>query len=351
MTLENPLIQVQSDAGAAFCAIGGRRIAERFGDSGDEYVLLDTGVGLHDRSYRGLLEVTGRDRARWLENLTTNRVAELSVGQTQYMFACNVKGRIVFDLLAMVGEDSILLDVDRRWVDTAMRHLNKYVVTEDVVLADRSDAFHRLALVGAGWEGLVNNEPTELTFGPSRVAGREMIVLAHRFAGMSAAEIFPPAADVAGVWSSLCGDGARPVGLAVVQVRRIEAGIPWPVQDIDDQVLPGETGQLKRAISFDKGCYLGQEVVERMRAHGSLARKLVGVRATDGQSFPSGSTLVLDDETLGRVTSSCLSPAADAHIGLGYVRTAHATPGTELVARWDDGQSQVCVAALPFVPA
>jgi folate-binding protein YgfZ len=175
------------------------------------------------------------------------------------------------------------------------------------------------------------------------------LVVRHDFAGVFGAELYIDAADAEAVWNRLLEIG-RPVGLrsvghSAVEALRIEAGLPASVQDIDEEVLPAETQQLERAVSYKKGCYLGQEVVERMRSHQVLARKLVGFRL----SGPASSQQVLRaaGSEAGRITSVCESPAAAGWIGLGYVKLQHAGVGTVLRAGSDSG-AEAIVHNLPF---
>ncbi len=130
---------------------------------------------------------------------------------------------------------------------------------------------------------------------------------------------------------------------------RIEAGLPWPFREITDEYLPAETRQLDRAVSFTKGCYLGQEVVERMRSREVVARQLVGVELEGSLVPPVGAVLKADgDKPVGQITSACRSVARRGVIGLGYVKTAHAAVGTCLTVSWEDRSARATVAELPF---
>ena len=136
------------EQGAELIDVGPARVPAHFGDVRAEYDAATKGVSLHDRSYRGLIEITGGDRAAWLHNLTTNDIKSLKPGQGRYAFALNIKGRVLFDGNVLALPESLLLDIDRRWVGPAVEHLGKYIIMEDVQLADRSADFARLALVG-----------------------------------------------------------------------------------------------------------------------------------------------------------------------------------------------------------
>jgi folate-binding protein YgfZ len=133
-----------------------------------------------------------------------------------------------------------------------------------------------------------------------------------------------------------------------VEILRIEAGIPASVADIDGDVLPPETLQIERGISYRKGCYLGQEVIERMRSHGVISRKLVGIRL-EGDVLPARDASVLHDEQpVGRVTSACRSEAVKAVLALGYVKSARAAPGTPVIVQDGPRRAPGEIVALPL---
>ena len=328
----------------------------------EEYATLQEGAALIDRSYRGLLEITGADRASWLHNLTTNQVQALQQRQGNYAFVLNLKGRILFDVNILVDETRLWLDIDREFLDLARRHLDKYTITEDVTIRDRSDDFVRLGLAGqhaaavlaetgtAQASAMAVLDSTELAW-----SGTKMIMFRNDFCGTQAFELFVPADKAVEFWKMLTDrstpSGVTPVGDDAVEIRRIEAGIPRSGREINQDVLPAETDQLQRAVSFNKGCYLGQEVVERMRSRDVVARQLVGLRI-DGSLVPPCGAALQDQEgkSVGILTSTCRSIALGCPIGLGYVKSVAGKAGSALRVVWDNTAADTVVAALPFVP-
>jgi folate-binding protein YgfZ len=363
-----------------------------------EYRALDAGPALVDRSDRALLEVTGKDRVTWLHNLATNQVKTLGVGEGNYAFVLNVQGRILLDVNVLVRSDSIWLDLDRGLLDTARKHFTKYTITEDVTVTDRSDEFVRLALagraalevlssLGASNVGAMAQLSQSTIASPLHKGGQRGVlggdhasestiaILRHDFCGPFAVELFVLADRAVEMWTLLTDrHHAIPVGDQAVHIRRIEAGIPWPGHEITSEYLPAETCQLDRAVSYQKGCYLGQEVVERMRSRHVVARQLVGLRleknAMDqypdcgGAGLNAGSPLgttdqstidnrqstigaaVLDSDRkpVGTVTSQCHSIGQNLPIALAYVKTALSPPGTNVTV----AGARATVATLPF---
>ena len=285
--------------------------------------------------------MTWSDRATWLNNLVTNVIRTLEPGQGNYAFALNVKGRILFDLNMLVLADAIWLDVDERWRAKALEHLQRYIIMEDVQLADRSDAFVRVELIGPsaaeiidalGWAGAAGAAP--LASAPVTLVQRNRPAVRDDLGTVPRFDLWIEREELDACVARLLEIG-RPAGLmqvgdAAVETVRIEQGVPAPAQDLDEEVLPAETGQIARAVCYTKGCYLGQEVVERMRSRNVVAQKLVHLALPGPFEVPI--TLKKGDLSAGRVTSACRSPACSAWLGLGYVKAMYATPGTELVS-------------------
>lgn len=311
-----------------------------------EYRAACTHGGFIRRDDRGLLCVTGADRAAWLNNLVTNVVKTLAPGDGNYAFATNVKGRVVFDLNILVLADRLWLDLDRRQIEKAVAHLNRYIITEDAKVEDITAQFQRIAGLGPQAVDLVtrlgfgNLAPmTQLQHVAGQIGGQETRMMRNDFTGLKAAEFFTSQKGLQQVESAAKSAGFIAISPDCLEVLRIEAGIPRSIDDIDEEVVPPETGQIERGINYHKGCYLGQEVIERMRSHGSLARKLVGLRI-EGDSLPPRGTAIqiADNEPraqasgktdVGRITSACWSEALSAVLALGYVKTVYMKDGAQ----------------------
>lgn len=318
-----------------------------------EYVASQAG-GLFEAD-RGLLEAGGPDRAAWLNNLVTNTIKTLQTGEGNHTFALNAKGRVLTDLNMLVLPEAIWIDLPAAAAGQAAAHLERYHITENVTLSNRSTEFGRLVLLGGGGfevaEALgVSQVRAMAQLGSTGVplAGKHRLGVRNDAWGLPAFELFVEASDLAICRERLLEIG-RPVGLrtvgpAVMEARRIEAGLPRWGAEITPEVLPAETGQLERAVSFHKGCYLGQEIVERMRSRGGLARKLIGLRLASLDGLADPPVLLRNGAEVGRLTSACASPAGVGAVALGMARLTVAQPGTRLTC----GDVEATVAALPF---
>lgn len=303
----------------------GAACAAHFGNSAGEYEAARTGAALFERSDRGRIVVTGRDRKAWLHNLITNAVTTLDDYQGNYAFAVNVQGRILFDLNVLTLLDALWLDIDTAARAAALAHFDRHLFTEDVKPSDATAGDARLGCSGPRTGDLARklgaaNFAALPALACVLLGSGEMLVR-HDFTGQPGFELFVPRAAGPACWDRLVELGARPAGLDALDALRAEAGIPWLGRDLDETVLPPETGQAARGLSYQKGCYLGQEVMERMRAHGALARRLARLRIEDGADVSVPADLVQSGVRVGRITSLVRHPAKRCWVGLGYLRT------------------------------
>ena len=337
----------------------GVSVVADYGDWLAEYRAVRDAVALMDRDHRGLIEIRGNDRAPWLHNLLTNEVKNLSPGQGVFAFAVNLKGRTLFDLNLLIDADRFLLDLDRRRLNAAQSHLDRYLVAEDVAITDRTAEFSRIGVLGTGINALfaelgAPNVPlmADIHHAPLEIHGLPVTAFRHDFSGLPGVELIVARADRERLKISLLDagrpHGIRQAGWRAAETVRIEQGVPRSVDDIDEEVIPPETLRVEQGISYHKGCYLGQEVIERMRSHGVLARRLVGVAVQGARPPAPGSELIVDDKPQGRVTSTCHSPILDAPLALGYLSSRLADPGREVQIRDADGSLAGRVVVLPI---
>jgi folate-binding protein YgfZ len=301
----------------------------------------EAGLYLIDRTDRVRVEVTGPDRAKFLHNLTTNEVKRLAVGRGCEAFVTSPQGKTIGYVTLHAAEDRILVRSDPCGMELAMPHLRKYGIFDDVAIDDRSDATSELHLVGAECEGLVRRSGGEVPDGSGYahieglMAGRPVRVIRESPAGSPGLTVIGGRADTAAVVAALRG-AAGEGGLAelqpsVFEALRIEAGTPVFGKDVTEKNLPQEFARDDRAISFVKGCYLGQETVARIDALGHVNQVLKGLAFEPGSECPApGSQLEADGKRVGVITSAAVSPRRGHPVALGMIRTSHAAAGTTL---------------------
>ncbi len=316
-----------------------------------------TGVGLFDMSHRGLLEIRGEDRVRWLDGMISGDVEALesaAPGAGCYAVLLTNRGAIVADLHVARFEKRYLLESLNSEMPRIRETLERYVIADDVVLLDRSGEFVTLGLEGpespAVLEEVTNGRVVNLEenhWAESRIGGRDVLVAAFGFSGERGFQIRMNPDDRERVEEALMaavkGDVLVHGNFEALEVLRVEAGLPALGSELDEEVLPPEA-RLERAISTSKGCYIGQEIVARLRARGQVNHLLVGLRLESPELPAVGTELAVDGRSTGELTSVVLSPTEGA-IALGYVRREHAEVGH--VIEFAGGRARI--AALPFV--
>src|SRR5450755_1379872 len=282
------------------------------GDARAEFQMLLSGCGLYDLSGRAKISVTGEDRVRWLNGMVSNNVRDLAAGHGVYAFMLNAQGHIQADLYVFQRGSSLLCDLELGLRDKVLQLFDRYIIADDVEVADISGQITALGLTGPEARavleraGISVSELAYLQF--AEVAWREQTVTLLR-AGEEAREswqVWIAAAQAGELWNALVNAGARPTGAAALNLFRISRGIPQCGVDIRERDLPQETG-LTRALNFTKGCYLGQEIVERIRSRGAVHREFTAF-TVEGPLPDVETKIMADDKEVGEITSGATLP-------------------------------------------
>jgi folate-binding protein YgfZ len=311
-----------------------------------------------DRSAHGRIVVSGADRASYLQGLLTNDIVALKAGQGCYAAYLTAQGRMIADLYVYELGDVILLTMDGGVKDEILTKLDQFIFSEDVQLGDVTATFAQTGVIGPDAAAMVSRlltgAPVEVLSALSEHGnlraewnGEPAIVTRVTDTGEPGFDVFIGAPARGAFETALASAGVAALDDQTADAIRLEAGVPVFRRDMDEDTIPLEAGIESRAISFSKGCYVGQEVIIRVlhRGHGRVARKLVGV-VFDGDQVPPGGAVVRSgNREVGRVTSSAMSPALTRPIALAYVHRDFVTPGVVVSA---DGVNGV-VAELPFV--
>jgi folate-binding protein YgfZ len=313
-----------------------------------------------DRSGRGRIVVSGRDRASYLQGLLTNDIVALTAGQGCYAAYLTAQGRMIADLDVYELGDVLLLTLAGDVKDGVLAKLDQFIFSEDVQLGDVTATFAQIAVVGPDAAGVVAAVMAGLPadalralpeHGNARATwnGGPAIVTRVSDTGEPGYDLFVEHAQAGALTAALAGAGTVVLDEATAEALRIEAGVPLFHRDMDEETLPLEAGIESRAISFNKGCYVGQEVVIRVlhRGHGRVVRKLVGLTfgADAGHAPVPGAVIRSGERDAGHVTSSTVSPSLQRPIALAYVHRDFLEPGTKLTV----AGAEAVVTTLPFV--
>src|SRR6266576_6100649 len=266
---------------AAVADYRGAASAARFSDRDKEFARLREHCGVYDLGYRAKISLTGSDRVRWLNGMVTNNIRDLAVGQGVYAFLLNPQGHILGDLYSYNRGESLLVETDRAQLEKVLSVFRKYIIMDQVEIEDIRENLSSIGIAGphsgevlkaAGFQfpQLQALQFVDITWQQISVT-----LMRHDNPLVESYELWSAPAETKSLWEALASAGATPVGEAAVELLRIAAGIPRYGQDIRERDLPQETEQ-SRALNFTKGCYIGQEIVERIRSRGAVHRTFVG---------------------------------------------------------------------------
>lgn len=281
-----------------------------------EYAAVrDGGVGLIDLSARGRISVSGSEAVMFLNGLITNDLKALEENRWMPAAFANVQGRLLAAVRILKRPNDILLDTEPTTHEKVLKLIERFTLAGDFKIADLTQEIALITVQGRG-----ASEPS-----------KEVTIIPATHTAEKGFDILVDANRKDEVWQSLLSAGATAVSKEVEEVLRIEAGIARYGVDMDETNVVTETN-LDDAVSYTKGCYLGQEIIIRIKHRGHVAKKLTGLRFDSDQKIEPGAVIKsTDDKEIGRVTSMTFSPKLRTTIGLGYVRYEYLTPGTPVV--------------------
>lgn len=309
----------------------------------------NNGAGLIDLSSRGLIEVAGAEAVMFLNGLITNDVKTLEDESCMTAAFPNVQGRLLAFARIVRRGDKFLFDTERATTETILSNLSRFTLAGDFRVTDLSNQINVLSIQGANAAEIVRN-----VFGEDAAS-----VEANRVASINNGfiiktkngfDVFVEANNFDEVKTSLLNAGAKLVSEDAFEVLRIEAGVPLYGVDVNETTVVLESG-VDEAVSFTKGCYVGQEIIARIHFRGHVAKKLTGLALEEeGAIKPEDKIKTADGaKEIGRVTSVTFSPRLNKTIALGFVRYEHLADGTEVLIISDEKELKATVVELPFV--
>ena len=390
-----PLHEFHHRLGARFAGLDGAEIVNDYGDWLAEHAALRQSAGVLDFSFRSRICLTGADRVRFLHGQVTNDVKKLRAGEGCYAAIATNKGKMESDVNIFCLTDELLLDFEPGLTEKVSQRLEKFIVADDVQIVDVALPYGLLSVQGpkaadvVGALGLFTEIPdqpfgsvkvTDATLGEIYLINQPRLCSycssGHESAHSSTPEsqsrltsaatmdfkldgfdLFIPNNSLGAMADKLIAAAkqisGRACGWQAFETARIEAGIPRFGVDMDEMNLPLECNIENRAVSYHKGCYIGQEVINRIHSFGHVNRELRGLRlADDLPNLPQrGDKLFRDSKEIGYITCAVKSPPLNANIALGYVRREANQIGTELTLQAKAGESPAKIVELPFVRA
>ena len=343
--LESPLIEFHRAAGCELAPYFGVTLPAQFSDPLSEHRTARQAVALIDTNFRSVFSLAGPDRARYLNAVLTSNVRDLIPGQGTVGLLLNAQGHMLAELETLACEDRILALGHMQVRKKTDEILEKFIIMDDVTLTDETAEYGTVAIEGPQTPAIVH-ELANIDFAELPALGHASAsvasaageiscrVIRSSLFGFPGIEFLVPREALGSLWGALAvavrKHGGAPIGYRALNALRLEAGVPWFGVDFDERQIPHEAALENTHISFVKGCYTGQEIVERVRSRGHVNRRRAGLQFSATEPPVAGAPLTAAGADAGHVTSAAFSPLLGKAIGMGYVRREHNNVGTAL---------------------
>ena len=345
-------LEAALEGAAALADDLGVEVAADYGDPAGEERALAEGAGMVDRCARGAVLVTGPDALSYLHSLLSQDIAGLADGDGAHALLLQPQGKLDADLRILRVGDECWLDCEVGRGEALAASLRRFKIRVKAEVEDRTGSWGSLSLRGPDAPGVVE-----------AAAGLALPAAAHAHVpwpgtglrvaradwpgGWAGADVVGPVGDLAAAWKALASAGAEPGGLTAYEAARVAAGVPRQGIDTNERTIPQEAFLEVDAVSFTKGCFLGQELVCRIDARGHVNRLLRAIRLADDTTPPAGAGILVGDKEVGTLTTVARSQSGT--LALGYLRREVEVPA-EVLLRWDGGEAPAQARALPGRP-
>jgi folate-binding protein YgfZ len=354
-TLATVLSETHRESGAALGTWFGCELPDNFGDWQAEYWFLRKTVGLLDKNYRAYLEFAGPDRVRYLNAILTNDIKGLRENRGTVSLFLNPQGHIQAEIETYAFGEKLFCVSYAMIRERLVPAMDKYIIMDDVTLTDGTEEFATLALEGPrvaaaamAVSGVNLGTMEELESREAKIGDIACRISKRSPGDAASAEFLVAREKAAELWKRLeeaaQSEGGGRAGYRALNTVRLESGAPWFGYDFGEKQIPHEAGLQDSHISYTKGCYTGQEIVERVRSRGQVNRVRVSLEFSANAEIAAGTPLLADGKEVGNVTRTGFSPAANAWVGMGYVRREQSAAGTELAV--DNGSAVVRAAPM-----
>jgi folate-binding protein YgfZ len=348
--LETPLAEIHRKAGAKLGVWFGCTLPDDFGDWQREYLWATQNVALIDKNYRAYASFTGPDRVRYVNAILTNNIKDLEASQGNLSLLLNPQGRILAEIEAHAQPDRLFCISYAMIRERLLETLEKFIIMDDVTLTDDTLGYGTFAIEGPGaakfvveLTGIDLAKSSDFATTPTAVDSLPCSITRKSFGPILAADILAARENLESLWKILsektraAGGGA--IGYTALNAVRLAQGIPWFGYDFGEKQIPHEAGLQDTHISYTKGCYTGQEIVERVRSRGQVNRRRVDLIFTGPRVPAEGEILTAEGKAVGLVTRASALPSKPFAIGMGYLRKENNAPGSQV--EWAGGTAKV----------
>ena len=354
---ESVLADKHKSLGAIMGDSFGFAVPLSYGDPGFEYAAVrERRAGLIDLSSRTRVNVSGSEAVQFLNGLITNDVKTLEKGLWIPAAFANVQGRLLANVRVLHRDDGFLFDTEAATGEVVIRTLERFTLAGDFRVTDLTNEIATITVQGAHAQEIIEQvlgaKSSEVERGhvvEADWSGKRVSLIRATHTAEDGFDLFVPSTAAPALWEAISAAGAEPVGFKALEVLRIEAGLPHHGVDVDSNTVVLEAG-LGDAVSFTKGCYIGQEIIARIHWRGHVAKRIGGLILDETCIVQKDDTLrSVEGKEIGRVTSACFSPRLQRTVGLCMIKYDFLAPGTVAIAVSDDAEHAGRVAELPLV--
>ncbi|MDD5434841.1 MAG: aminomethyltransferase family protein [Nitrospira sp.] len=358
----SPLYEIHKSLGTTFSEVSGWEMPAHYGNAVEEHLNVRKGAGITDLSHRGKLRISGKDRVAFLQKILSQDISKIKPSTGAYSTLLDVKGKMLAYMCIFAEEGSLLIDLEPGLPEKVFQILNRYLFREDVKIEDVSENYGLLSIQGPLSGEILNKVCKSETVNMPECSLMNIVIndvsckiVKTSLTGEDGYNIYCPSGNMTNLWNYFLSAGEEflitPFGLDALETLRIEAGIPLYSVDMDEHTIPVEAN-LDKAISYDKGCYIGQETIARIKFRGHVNKTLTGFLLNEDVVPQKGDRIlgIIDnaEHEIGIITSGCFSPTLNRPIAMGYIRIAHNKPDEIIFIERGSKKLSAKVTNLPF---
>lgn len=345
-----PLLDLHQAANARLIEEAGWRIPASYGNAVAEHLACREGAVAIDLSHRGNLCFSGPDTEEFLHRMLSNRVQELDPGEGAYNTFLTRQGKFISDMYLYKFESSVVASVAPGMAGILAEEIDRFIIMDQVGVANETENSFCFGLFGPSSREIIikanMGDPSPEEHG--HTTSGNMMIARELWTGEDGYLLLGPRDEAESVWRVLTESGAKPAGVATLESLTLEAGVPLFGKDMTSAVNPMQAGLEEKAIDFDKGCYIGQEVIAKIKYLGQVNRGLVGLKIGGEITPEAGAAVYSDEKNIGSITRSAYCPTTDAILAFSYLPRTQMEPGTHVKVDCPGGASEATVESLPF---
>lgn len=345
-----PLLDLHQAASADLLEEAGCQIPASYGNAVAEHLACRESAVAIDLSHRGNLCFSGPDTDEFLHRMLSNRVKELMPGEGAYNTFLTRQGKFISDLYMYKFDAFVVASVAPGLADTLAEEIDRFIIMDQVEVANETENSFCFGLFGPSSREIITKmnmgDPSPEEHG--HTTSGNMMIARELWTGEDGYLLMGPREEAEPLWCALSNAGAKPAGVTAFESLTLEAGVPLFGKDMTSAVNPMQAGLEEKAIDFEKGCYIGQEVIAKIKYLGQVNRGLVGLKISGKTTPEPGAAVYSDGKNIGSITRAAYCPTVDAVLAFSYLPRSQMEPGAEVRVDCDGVDAKATVESLPF---